>query len=199
MQATDWMSGSLIGLLWGDAERAGRCHIDEFVQVRWELLQEQHEIPARGIVEKGDGRNQQGFDRGRTTYESGGRPRDLTVEEPAHSASQPKRGPNSCLTQIDNGGQRDMQLKDCAGLDKCTQRGVLALTEMARELSERDALVGCDVESRIARPIPAVISHPSGKTGVKYAERGIRGDMSNADAAPRVDMRIERAQLGTPS
>jgi hypothetical protein len=103
------------------------------------------------------------------------------------------------MPQIDNGIQRDMQLKDRADLGKCTERGVLAFTEMACELGQRDPLVGCDVESGIARAIPAIIPDPSGKTGVEYAERGIRGDMLNADAAPRVDMCVERAQLGTPS
>jgi hypothetical protein len=112
---------------------------------------------------------------------------------------QTERAPNRCLTQVDNDLQRDMQFKDRSDDRERTERGVLTLAEMARELRERDPLIGGDVERRITRAIPAVISNPSGKTSIKYAVWGTRGDVSNTDATPRADVRVERAQLGTPS
>jgi hypothetical protein len=92
-----------------------------------------------------------------------------------------------------------MQLKDRSDHRERAQGGVLPLTEMARELGERDPLVRGDIEGRIAGAIPAVIAEPSSEARIKYAERRVRGDMPNTDATPWVDMRVERAQLGTPS
>ena len=182
-----------------DTEGACRRYGDERVQVLWHFLQEQDEIPAIGIVEKGDGRNQQGFHRSRTTYEGRGCPRDFSVEEAPHTAAQAQGAPNRCLTQVDNGIQREMQLKDRSDHRERTQRGGLPLTEVAREPGERDALVRGDIEGAIAGAIPAVVAEPASEAGVEYAERRILRDMSNSDATPWVDMRVERAQLGTPS
>lgn len=112
---------------------------------------------------------------------------------------QTKRAPNRCLTQVENGIQHDVQLKDRSDHCQRTQRGVLSLTEMARELREGDPLVGGDVEGRITRAIPAVIPDSSSKAGIKNVEWGIRGNMSNSDATPWAEVRVERAQLGTPS
>jgi hypothetical protein len=92
-----------------------------------------------------------------------------------------------------------MQLKDRSDNSQSTERRVLSLTEMARELGERDPLVRGDIEGPITSPIPAVVAEPASEAGIKYAERRIRGDVSNADASPWVDMRVERGQLGTPS
>ena len=150
----------------------------------WDFLQEQNEIPATGIVEKGDGRYEKSFHRRRTTYENGGRPRDFSVEEAPHSTAQPQCAPNRCLTQVDHGIQRETQLKDRSDHRERTQRGVLPLTEMARELGERDPLVRGDVEGAIAGAIPAVVAEPSSEAGIKYAERRIRGDVLNTDATP---------------
>jgi hypothetical protein len=182
-----------------DAEGACLPDGDEIVQVRRQFLKEQNEVPATGIVKKCDGRHQQRFRRGGAPNECGGRSRDFSVEEAPHATLQTERAPNRCLTQVDNGLQRDVQLKDHADDRECTKRGVLPLGEMARELREHDPLIGGDVERRITRAIPAVITNPSGKTSIKYAEWGTRGDMSNPDATPWADVRVERAQLGTPS
>ena len=70
---------------------------------------------------------------------------------------------------------------------------------MARELGKRDPLIGCDIERRITPAIPAVISDSSSKAAIKYIERRIRGDVSNTNATPWADMRVQSAQLGTPS
>jgi hypothetical protein len=115
------------------------------------------------------------------------------------SAAQTERAPNRCLAEVENGIQRDMQFKHRSDDRERTQGGVLPLAQMSRELRWRDPLVGGDVERWIARAIPAVITDPSGETSINYAERGIRGDMSNTDAAPWADVRVERALLGTPS
>ena len=182
-----------------DAEGACRGGGDELVQVLWQFFQEQDEIPARAIVKKCDRRNQQGFCRRRSSYECGGRARDFGIQEAPLAAAQTECAPNTCLTQVDNGVQAEAHLKDRSDDSERTEGRVLPLTEVARELGERDPLVRGDIEGRITSPIPAVVAEPSSEAGIKYAERRIRGDMSNTDATPWTDVRVQRAQLGTPS
>lgn len=92
-----------------------------------------------------------------------------------------------------------MQLEHSPDHRESTKRGVLPLTEMARELGERGPLIGRNVERRITRAIPAVVSDSSSKARIKNVERGVRGDMSIADAGPWANLPFERRQLGTPS
>jgi hypothetical protein len=182
-----------------DAEGACCRDRDKRVQVLWQLLQEQHEIPATRIVKKCHRRNQQGFRDRCPPYERRCRSRDFSVEKAAHTPGQTERTPNTCLTQVGNGVQAKAHFKDGSNYGERTQRGFLPLAEMARELGQRDPLIGCDIEGRITRAIPAVISDSSGKPGIKYVERRIRGDVSNTDTTPWADMRVQPAQLGTPS
>ena len=177
----------------------GRSDLDELAQVSRQFLQEQHQVPSRPIVQERHRWDEQRLGLRRATNESGRRSSHVGIEETPRTTIKSQRGACRGLPQIQQEMQVQIEFEDGALDGERTQRRVLSLAEVARELRKCDASVRSEVQGWIANLVPAIVAHAARKAGVKDIEGRVCGDVPNADAAPRPEQSGEIGQLGTPS
>ena len=130
-----------------------------------QLLEEQDQVPAGGIIQEGHRRLQQTLGGSGAAKEPSGGAGNLAIEETARTAAQADCRPDLRITQV----------QDCFELHSDLIHGAFAgrrcaradvFTQVATVLGYGHAKVTCQVERRLTRLVPAIVGGQPREMGV---------------------------------